>query len=64
MSGQRSQHVAETGVFLFVAAGTALHVERLNFEQRGVAGPFAQVFGIGHGFVESGFECRHQKAPG
>jgi hypothetical protein len=55
VSGQRSHHVAEAGFFVFVVARAALLVERLDFEQRGVFGPFAQVFGIGHGFVESGF---------
>ena len=43
-------------LFALNVAVAALLVKGVDFEQRGIVGPLAEVFGIGHGFVEGGFE--------
>lgn len=54
-----AHHVAEAGFFLGVVTHGALLVQGIDFEQGGVVGALAQVFGIGNGGFEGGVQVGH-----
>lgn len=53
-------HLAKTRLDLCVVAAAALLVERIQLKQGGVIWPLREVFGVGNGLLESGFEVGHE----